>query len=64
MASKPAFLTLNPLTRTCLVARTPIPMLPGSFIGPIFSGFCPWASITAPRRPARVSGLVTTTWVR
>ncbi len=63
MASKPAFLTLNPLTRTFLVPRTPIPMLPGSFMEPIFSGFCPLASITAPGCPARVSGLLTTTWV-
>ncbi len=60
MASKPAPVTRNPLTRTRLVRSTPMPTLPGRVSGPSFSGFWPLALIVAPR-PTRVSGLVTTT---
>src|SRR3981081_1071057 len=62
IASNPAFTTVKPAPRTWRVASTTTPLPPGT--GSPGAGFWPVASITAPRRPSRLSGFLITTWVR
>ena len=61
MASKPASMTLKPLTRSPLVPRMPMPTLPGSLVFPMVSGGRPLGLMTAPGVPYKFSGLVMTT---